>query len=126
MEYKAQLHSVRKTTIGDVLITLSIDKAYAGSAAELMFHDIGTQFGVTMIEDGEVNDEGNNDALRKFQIKMHAKIRDVAEQTLKTEEEIKSKLKAQLKVEHLIKESTTELTIKGYLRAIHLLDTWNN
>lgn len=123
MEIIAQLHNLRKTTLGDVLVTLSIDRSMAGSAAELMFHDVGTQFRVTLEAEGKEKDL-NEPTTRKFQKKMHELIREVAEDQGDTEENVKETLKKELIKQGLIEKSTTELDIKGYTKANIILQRW--
>lgn len=125
MEIHGQLHNLRKTTLGDVLITISVDRSQAGTAAELMFHDVGTQFKISLEVEGQEEDL-NEPTTRKFQKKMHELIREVAEHLGESEDEIKNRLRVHLISKEIIEKSTTELDIKGYTIANKILKEWKS
>jgi len=123
MQFSAQLHNFRKTTLGDNLITLSVDSVFSKTISELIEKDIGTQFTVTLDEEGVVDEKSaNKDTRERMWGRMHALINDLSEVLGIEPEKAKHLLKIRLKDSGMINLSTTELDIKGIIKACHILD----
>ena len=122
MDFPASFHGLRKTVMGETLITLSVDESFTGEIVGLMSMKIGSGLYVRLAEADKKEEPANNDTKEKFRRTMHAKIRECAEAMDISEEECKNRLKGALKVKGLIKESTTELDLKGYAVACSILD----
>lgn len=124
IKFPAQFHNFRKTTIGDNLVSLSIDRAYSQDVIELVGKEIGTEFIVYLEEvTSETNiTEDSVELKTRFRNKMHALISELA--TLKQTEPkaIKDVIRAKLIEQNVIVKSTSELSLKGYGTACNILD----
>jgi hypothetical protein len=127
-DFPASFHGLRKTVMGETLITVSVDRLFVDQIKDLMALDVGSGLYVRMSEAGDSEDEEKKNAnvYQKFQRSMHALIRDVAESEGVQEDDVKNRLKTLLKSEGRIKESTTELDLKGYAFANHVLKQWRD
>lgn len=126
IKFPAQFHSYRKTTMGESLITFSVDRACSKDTMDLVGKEIGTQF-ILHLEDITQDtslhkdpDELNN----RFVRKLHFLLSEYAEQSGMKPEEAKNQLKETLKDKKLIEKSTTELDIKGLAIACNIVDDW--
>lgn len=88
--------------------------------------ETGAQLNVTLIEEGVVEEETNNKGTKeRFFSKMHAlckQLSDAHPDQFPTQESAKKYLKGWLKEEGMIKESTTELDIKGLAKACNHIE----
>mgnify|MGYP001575661219 FL=1 len=126
MDFPAYLHNFRKTVMGENIISLSVDSAFSKQITDVLNIENGSRLLVRIeVADEEKEVAQNNDTKEKFRKTMHVKIREAATKTGLTEKEIKDGLKLRLRQKNLIKESTTELDIKGYAIACNILDEWN-
>lgn len=126
IKFPCQFHGYKKTTLGDTIISLRVDELYADGTLELAGKKIGTEF-VLHLED-VTNDtniyENNKDVRDKFWSKMHGLINLIAEMRKTSPEDIKNKLRDELREKNLLKDSTTELDIKGLAIACNILERW--
>lgn len=126
MDFPAYLHNFRKTVMGENIISLSVDSAFSKQITDVLNIENGARLLVRIeVADEQKEVPQNNDTKEKFRKTMHVKIREVAEHAMVTEKQIKDELKARLISKGLIKESTTELDIKGYAVACNILEEWN-
>ena len=126
MDFPAYLHNFRKTVMGENIISLSVDSAFSKQITDVLNIENGSRLLVRIeVADEQKEVPQNNDTKEKFRKTMHVKIREVADSRDKTEKEIKDSLKAILIGKGIIKESTTELDLKGYAIACNLLDNWS-
>ncbi len=109
-------------------ITFTLDESQRFSLKNLLELKKGTELLMilfeTATEETEITDIAteNEDQLKKrFNRRMHAIINDIAKDKQKNAEEIKKILKKFLISKKYIKESSKELTIKGYAAAIYFL-----
>ena len=124
LKFPAQLHAFRKTTLGDNLITFSIDRAYSDQVVDIVRKEIGTEF-VVYLEDVTKETNLNEDRVEvreRFVRKMHALLGELSELLGTTKEEEKEHLKEVLKKKGVIKESTKELDLKGLAQACNYLE----
>lgn len=126
IKFPGQFHSFRKTTLGDNLITFSVDRAYSQSIKELVSTDIGTEY-VVHLEDvtSSTNlNKDNKELKERFMNKMHGLLGQLAEEKGCTPEIAKEKLRSKLREMDLIKKSTTELDLKGLSIACNIVEKW--
>ena len=91
----------------------------------------GTQFMLVLIEqvdetDPELPEENKGTDQERLQKRMHALITQNAKKEGSKPDEVKNRLKVELKRKGIIRESTTELDIQGYSLAIYILQSWLN
>ena len=126
IKFPAQFHGYKKLTLGDTIISFSVDQMFAKETLELAGEDIGTQY-IVWLE--PVTPETNLNADHKdiddrFRGKMHALINELATWSGKEATEVKDDLREVLKDKKLIQSSTTELDIKGLAIACNILEKW--
>jgi len=126
IQFPGQYNGFRVTTIGDRVISLRVDQAYAETIKDIITKNIGTEFIVTLVDvtsETNFDEERRNDVIReRFYKKMHALINELADIRGKTQEETKDHLKHWLIEKKLIENSTKELSIKGIAIANNYLD----
>lgn len=128
LKFPAQLHNFRKTTIGDNLITFSVDRAYSDQIIDVIRKEIGTEF-VIYLEDVTSETNLNEDSVQvreRFVHKMHALLGELAELSGRDKEAEKTSLKKELIKKGLIKESTKELNLKGLGIACNIVEEMIN
>ena len=84
----------------------------------------GTQYVVIFVEADNPNafkQETTKEATARLQRRMFALTTEIAKIQDVPVEEVKTKLKAQLKLLNIINESTTELDLQGYAKVINIL-----
>lgn len=128
IQFPAQYHSYRKTTVGENLIVFSVDSAYSQDILPLIGQQIGTQF-VIHLEDvtQDTNLHKDPDALKeRFVRKLHVLLAEFS--TIKDikPEEAKKLLKDALKSKNMIETSTKELDLKGLAVACNIVENWLN
>ena len=128
IKFPAQYHSYRKTTLGENIIQLSVDRAYSQDILELIGKEIGTQF-VVHLEDvtQDTNLHRDPDELQvRFMNKLHVLLAELA--NIKDVKPAKAKevLRTELKNRKLIEKSTTELDVKGLAIACNIVEEWIN
>lgn len=126
IRFPGQFHSFRKTTLGDNVISFSVDRLYSQEIKELVSTDIGTEF-VVHLEDVTTStnlNEDNKELKDRFRNKMHAHIADFAELKDISALEAKNALREELKERKLINKSTTELDLKGLAIANNIIESW--
>ena len=125
MDFPAYLHNFRKTVMGENIISLSVDSAFSKQITDVLNIENGSRLLVRIeVADEQKEVPQNNDTKEKFRKTMHVKIRELADKTDKTEDDVKDELREQLIKNDVIKESTKELDIKGYAIACNILDDW--
>lgn len=125
IKFPAQLHNFRKVVLGDNIISFSVDRMYSDNIVEVIKNEIGTEF-IVYLENvtSETSLNADNIELReKFGRKLHALLKDLASVKKCKPEEVKTVLKQYLKDKKLIKESTTELDLKGLAIACNWTET---
>ena len=128
IKFPSQFHSYRKTTLGENLITFSVDRAYSKEMVELVGREIGTQF-IIHLEDitQDTNLHKDPDELNlRFRKKLHILLAEVAEAENIKPEEAKGMLREELKRRKMIEKSTTELDLKGLAIACNIAEEWIN
>lgn len=128
IKFPAQYHNFRKTTLGENLITFSVDRAYSKDILELVGREIGTQF-IVHLEDitQDTSLHKDPDELNvRFTKKLHVLLAEVAEAKDIKPEEAKEMLREELKNRKMIEESTTELDVKGLAIACNIVEEWIN
>jgi|GEM_PF-3868793 len=128
IKFPGQFHSYRKTTIGDNIVSFTIDRLYSKSVSELVETDIGTEFIVYLeptTQETNIN-EDSNELLEKWRRQLHAQLSELAKKKGTTQKEEKNKLRDILIKKGLIIESTKELNLKGYAVAINIVQEWLN
>lgn len=126
----AQLHNIRKTTMGEIIISFRVDELYTETVQELFLKKIGTEF-VMKLEDVTSNtvlggEPMNNDTRDKFFRQLHAKMREFEERSGTNEVEVKQKLIMALSKRNIDEVSTKDLDIKGLAIAISIVSEWLN
>ncbi len=126
IKFAGQFHNFRKTTVGDNLITFSVDGMYSKDIGELVAMNIGTEFIVhleTVNADSDLNKE-NVEIKERFVRKLHVLLKDLSVIRESSPEEAKKELKAELKKREMIAVSTTELGIKELAIACKIVQDW--
>src|SRR3990167_9219210 len=80
IKFPAQYHSYRKTTLGESLITFSVDRMYARDTLELVGAEIGTQFIIHLediTQDTSLHKDPDELAIR-FTKKLHVLLSEYA------------------------------------------------
>lgn len=124
IKFPAQFHNYRKTTLGDNIVSFSIDKSFSKNVVELVEKDIGTEF-VVYLENVTSNTNLNEDTdelIVKFRKQMHALLSNLAELKGTTQKDEKDIIREELKKRNLIEESTKELNLKGFAIAINIIN----
>lgn len=126
IKFPGQYYNFRKTTLGENIISFSVDKLYSQSIKELVSTDIGTEFVVHLEEvtDKTNINQDNKEIRERFVNKMHAQLGELAELKDITPKKAKDRLKEHLKEMGLIKESTKELDLKGIAIANNIVRKW--
>lgn len=128
IKFAAQLHGFRKTTIGDNIVSFSVDRIYSDSIKEIVGEEIGTQY-IVHLESVNTGTNMNVDPIdlkERFVKKLHALLGQLAEAKGETPKMVKDKLKNYLKLHKIIEESTKELDIKGLAIASNIVQKWLN
>lgn len=126
IKFPGQYRNFRKTTIGENIISFSVDRLYAESIKDLVSTDIGTEFVVyleNVTESTNLNKD-NKELRERFVNKMHAQLGELAELKNVKPEKAKDKLKEKLKEMKLIEKSTKELDLKGLAIANNIVRKW--
>jgi len=126
IKFPAQYHNFRKNTLGENIITFSVDGNYSRDIMELVSMKIGTEF-VVYLED--VTSETNinytpTEITDRFTKKLHALLGELALLKGVKPNAAKNKLKEALKKKGLIVKSTKELDIKGQAIACNIVEAW--
>ena len=124
LKFPAQLHAYRKTREGDNLITFSVDRAYSDAVVDIVRKEVGTEF-IAYLEDVTQStnlSEDSKDVEEKFRSKFHALIDEYSKITITPKNVVKDAVRDVLKRKGMIKESTTELDIKGLATACNLVE----
>lgn len=121
----AQLNSIRKTTVGDIIISFRVDELYNDSVQELFLKKVGTEF-IMKLEDvttGTVigGQTENDDTKSRFFRQLHAKMRELGERGGVDEEQMRIGLFTKLRKRGIDVQSTKELDIKGLAVAISIV-----
>lgn len=108
-------------------IEFIIDESQRSCLSELLTLRKGTEVILSMnhlddIDIVELDNETEDETRKRLNKKMHAMIGDVAGAQCKPTAKIKQDLKDMLVQKGLLKESTSELDIKGFAYAIYLLE----
>jgi transposase-like protein len=128
LKFPGQLHAFRKTTLGDNLITFTVDRAYSEQIVDIIKKEIGTEF-VVYLEDvtSETNlEEDPKELKERLFSKLHGLLGRLSEISGRTKEQEKTSLKKELIRKEMIKESTTELNIKGLVVACNIVEEMIN
>ena len=114
--------------IGQHKLTFTLDESLQVDEFNPMSIKKGTQFMVILIEDvgGALPQETVDEATKRFQRRMHALITELAERDGVTQVQYKNEFKQLLQRLNIIKESTKELDLQGYSRAINILNNRKN
>ncbi len=126
----AQIHNIRKTTLGEVIITFRVDELYADTVSELFLKKIGTQF-VMKLEDVSPDtvlggNDMNDTTKEKFNRQLFATMRNYQERSGTEEKEVKIKLAKAMHKRGIDYTSRKELGIKELAIAISIVDSWIN
>lgn len=125
----AQLNAIRKTTIGDIILSFRVDELYAESVQELFIKKVGTEF-VMKLEDVtsstmlDTEGESSDSTKEKFFRQLRAKMREYEEISKNSDKEVKTRLLIALSKRGIEIESTKELGIKELAIAIGVIDNW--
>lgn len=115
--------------IGDHKFTFSMNESVnlGESFKDLISTKKGKEFIVILLDNsqGQEADEFRNETpeetLKRFQKHLHVVITDRAKILQISPEQLKQELKDELKKQNIIKESSTELDLKGYAIAINIV-----
>ena len=128
IKFAAHLHGFRKTTIGDNIVSFSVDRSYSDQIKDIVGEEIGTQY-IVHLEQVNTGTNVNVDPIElkeRFVKKMHALLGQLAELKVEKPEKTKDRLREHLKELKIIKESTKELDIKGLAVSCNILEKWMN
>ena len=109
-------------------IEFIVDEANRDCLSQILELKKGTEVLLMMYtsNEDEVNElivESDDDARRRLNRQMHAKINEIAKNKNVSSVEVKKKLKDYLITKKLIKESSKELNVNGLASAIYYLQT---
>lgn len=128
IKFAAQLHGFRKTTIGDNIVSFSVDRVYSESIKEIVGEDIGTQY-IIHLEAVNTGTNLNVDPVElkdRFVKKLHALLGQLAEAKGTKPEEEKERLRKHLISLKLMEKSTKELDVKGLAIGCNIVEKWIN
>lgn len=124
--FPAQLEGYRSRSTGDRIISFCTYEDHAGDVTEVIQSKIGTEYLVMLVPTGTQEhdafvSETPEETKTRFQKRMHAIIDQQAKDKGVDSNSYRASIKSELKSLGLIKDSTTELTVKGYAQVISLL-----
>ena len=110
-------------------LSFTVDATQKEWLKKLWDFDKGATFLVTLLDIDEVivnanksmHDETEKEVCIRLQKRMHIMIKEIAKEKNLQVEDIKALLRKQLITANHMKQSTTELTVKGYAAAIYYL-----
>ena len=122
IQFPAQFHNYRGTTLGDTLIGLRVDKIYAEKTKDLV-GKMGHEYMVVLIDvTGVEVDDNTPDPLKgRFMKKLHVMIAEYAE-LIEQDPEVTKGVVRQLMIDQkLIEKSTSEADYKGLAQACNIV-----
>lgn len=123
VEFPAQLHNLRNTTLNEVIVGLKIDNLFAEPAKDLM-GQTGREYMVIMIDvTDQKPDENAEDPIKdRFMKKLHAMIGEYADLTGEDRDSVRNTIKKLMIEKGMIEESMKEADYKDLARACNLVD----
>jgi len=125
--FPGQFESFRTRGNGDRILSISTYSKYAREVSMVTNDEIGTEYLIVMIptsskEAEEFRDETLEESTERFRKRMNSLINTYSELTEIDGKLCRETIKTELKGRGLIRESTKELDLQGYVQVIAILN----
>ncbi len=123
--FPGQIDSYRSRSNGDRLMTISYYSRFAPEVNKVLDKELGTEYMIIMIptsseELGDFQSETPEQSKERFRKHMNSLINQVSDK--KKNKDWREEFKKELIDKKIIKKSTTELSMEGYVQVIGMLN----